>query len=201
MLTLAQQRTLKFIRQFFAQHGYAPTVMEVAEGIGIKSKGVAHRYILALQDAGKLEIQQGRHRNIALLEDDADSDGSASQIPLLGKIAAGQPIEAVVNNEMLDVNALFAGANRYALRVQGDSMIDEGIFDGDIVICEHCKAANDGDIVVALVDEGEATLKTLKNNRNGTVSLIPANPNLSTMIFEAGRVQIQGRFIGLLRVN
>lgn len=201
MLTLAQQRAYKFIKQFIAEHGYAPTVMEVAQGIGIKSKGVAHRYILALQEAGKLVLQQGRHRNIELIDDDSETGSSGGQIPLLGKIAAGSPIEAIAENEVLDVNALFAGENRYALRVQGDSMIDEGIFDEDLVICEHCSAANDGDIVVALVDDGEATLKTLKNNRNGTVSLIPANPNLSTMIFEAERVQIQGRFVGLLRLH
>lgn len=200
MLTLAQQRAYKFIKQFIAGHGYAPTVMEVAQGIGIKSKGVAHRYILALQDAGKLVLQQGRHRNIELTENRGELGGSTCQIPLLGKIAAGKPIEVIADNEMLDINALFVGENRYALRVQGDSMIEEGIFDNDLVICEHCKAANDGEIVVALVDDGEATLKTLKNNRNGTVSLIPANPNLSTMVFEAQRVQIQGRFVGLLRL-
>lgn len=199
MLTLAQQRALKFIRQFIAEHGYAPTVMEVATGIGIKSKGVAHRYILALEEAGKICLAHGRHRNIELAEDETQG-GSSAQIPFLGKIAAGKPIEAIADNEMLDVQALFTGHNRYALRVQGDSMIEEGIFDGDVVICEHCEAANDGDIVVALVDEGEATLKRLKNNRNGTVSLIPANPSLSTMIFEAERVRIQGRFVGLLRL-
>lgn len=199
MLTLAQQRALKFIKQFMAEHGYAPTVMEIAKGIGISSKGVAHRYILALEEAGKIRLSHGRHRNVELIEED-ENTSSSSQIPFLGKIAAGKPIQAIMDNEMLDVQALFAGANRYALRVQGDSMIDEGIYDGDVVICEHCQAANDGDIVVALVDDEEATLKRLKNNRNGTVSLIPANPNLSTMIFEAERVKVQGRFVGLLRL-
>lgn len=197
MLTLAEQRTLKFIKQYLAEHGFAPTVMEIATGIGITSKGVAHRYILALEEAGKIRITHGRHRNIELV----DMALNTAQIPFLGKIAAGKPIEAIMDNEMLDVQALFAGANRYALRVKGDSMIDEGIHDGDVVICEQCQSANDGDIVVALVDEGEATLKRLKNNRNGTVSLIPANPNISSMIYPADRVQIQGRFVGLLRLG
>lgn len=199
MLTLAQQRAHKFIKQFIAEHGFAPTVQEVAQGIGIKSKGVAHRYILALEEAGKIRLAHGRHRNVELIDDAANSDQHA-QIPFLGKIAAGRPIEAISDNETLDVQALFAGANRYALRVQGDSMTDEGILDGDVVICEHCQAANDGDIVVALVDDAEATLKSFKNNRNGTVSLIPANPNLLIMVFEAERVKIQGRFVGLLRL-
>lgn len=198
-LTLAQQRTYVFIKQFIAEHEYSPTVREVANGIGIKSKGVAHRYILALVDVGKIRLIHGRHRNIELIEDEMEG-GHSSQIPFLGKIAAGQPIEAITSHEMLDVQALFSGPNRYALRVKGDSMIDEGIFDGDVVICEHCQAANDGDIVVALVDEGEATLKRFKNNRNGTLSLIPANSTLSPMIFEAERVKIQGRFVGLLRL-
>ena len=199
-LTLAQQRTYKFIKQFITEHNYAPTVMEVASGIGIKSKGVAYRYILALQAAGKIRLTHGRHRNVELIENVLEA-ANHFQIPFLGKIAAGRPIEAIADNEMLDVQALFSGVNRYALRVQGDSMIDEGIFDGDVVICEHCQAANDGDIVVALVDDGEATLKRLKNNRNGTISLIPANPTLSPMIFAAERVRIQGRFVGLLRLR
>lgn len=198
MLTLAQQRAYQFIKKFLAEHGYAPTVMEVARGIGIKSKGVAHRYIIALEQAGKINLTHGRHRNIAINKAMLKNE-NPTLIPFLGKIAAGKPIEAIVNHEMLDVQAIFNGPNRYALKVQGDSMIEEGIHDGDIVICEQTDTAVDGEIVVALVDGEEATLKRFKNNKDGTISLLPANVNLSTMMYDADRVQIQGRFIGLLR--
>lgn len=201
MLTLAQQRTLRFIRQFIAQHGYAPTVAEVAVGIGIKSKGVAHRYIQALVSANKLRLVAGRHRNIKLIAEDDAGEGNGALIPLLGKIAAGEPIEAIVNQEFLDVQALFAGQHRYALRVKGDSMIDEGIFDDDMVICERCDTASNGEIVVALIDNEAATLKKLQKNKDNTVTLIPANAALSPKVFAADRVRIQGRFVGLLRLH
>jgi repressor LexA len=199
MLTLAQQRAYNFIKKFVAEHSHAPTVAEVASGIGIKSKGVAHRYIQALADAHKIRLATGRHRNIELLPDDEAK--SALSIPLVGNIAAGRPITAILTQETLDIEAILAGENRFALRVKGDSMIDNGILDGDLVICESCDTASNGDIVVALIDNEEATLKHLQKNNNGTVTLNPANSALKPMVYPADKVQIQGRFLGLLRLK
>ncbi len=198
MLTLKQQEVLEFIKKFLKKHNYAPTVMELADGIGVKSKGVVHRYLQALNDQEYIELIPNRHRNIRLVE---PPEGTSSMIPLLGKIAAGQPIEAIPNQEELDVSAVFLGADRYALRVQGDSMIDDGIFDGDYVICRHSHTANNGDIVVALVDQEQATLKRFHHNHDQTVTLTPANARFSPMVYESRRVIIQGIFVGLIRVD
>lgn len=206
MLTLSQNKTLTFIKDFVAKYSYAPTMAEIAKGIGIKSRGVVHRYVHALEEHGLIHLVPGRHRNIQLLEDD-DSDGGGGQVhqemslPLLGCIAAGRPIEAIAHQERLDLSGLMLGDNRYALQVKGDSMIEEGIFDGDIVICEHSQTARNGEIVVALIDNQEATLKRLQRNPDNSITLIPANARLSPMVYEASRVMVQGIFIGLLRLS
>lgn len=200
MLTRAQQKTEDFIRKFFKEEGYAPTASEIAEGIGIKSRGVVHRYLKALVGAGRIALTPKRHRNIRLLDPVSELSFGAS-LPLVGAIAAGQPIEAVPQQESIDVANIFVGPNRYALTVKGDSMIDEGIFDGDIVICEKSDSANDGQIVVALIDQEEATLKRLQRNTDATITLHPANPTLKPMIYQSDRVMIQGIYIGLIRAN
>lgn len=191
MLTLAQRKTEEFIRKFFKEHNYAPTASEIAEGIGIKSRGVVHRYLKALEDAGRIALTPKRHRNIRLSD--------TGSLPLLGAIAAGQPIEAIPQQESIDVASIFVGANRFALKVKGDSMVDEGILDGDIVICEKRETADNGQIVVALIDREEATLKRLQCNLDKTVTLHPANSALKPMVYPASRVAIQGIYIGLVR--
>src|SRR5262249_2442293 len=120
---------------------------------------------------------------------------------LVGSIAAGQPITALLNQEKLDIAAILAGENRFALRVKGDSMIDDGILVGDMVLCESCNTEWNGEIVVALIDNEEATLKYLQKNPNGTVTLRPANAAMKPMIYPAEKVQIQGKLLGLLRVK
>ncbi len=194
MLTLSQRKTYEFVKAFVQKRDYAPTVAEIAKGIGIQSRGVVHRYLKALVDKGYIRLQPNRHRNIQLLEHDP-----AVSIPLVGSIAAGQPIEAIEQQETVDVAHVFLGPKRYALRVKGDSMVEEGIFDGDIVICERRDHAKDGDIVVALIDHERATLKRLYHKTNDTVSLVPANPAHRPMIYPADRVEIQGIYIGLVR--
>ncbi len=195
MLTLSQRRTHEFIKVYFAEHGCSPTAAEIAKGIGIKSRGVVHRYLKALAQAGHIALTPHRHRNITLQELFTEP----TCLPLVGTIAAGCPIEAIPQEESIDVANIFLGANRYALKVKGDSMIDEGIFDGDVVICEKCDTADDGQIVVALVDQAEATLKRLQRNADNTITLHPANPQLKPMIYSADRITIQGIYIGLLR--
>lgn len=196
MLTDSQRKTYQFICKYIQKYGFAPKLPEIAKGIGIKSAGVVHRYLRAISDEGLITITPHRHRGIEL-----NVPSSEDSLPLIGAIAAGQPIEAIAVPQQLDLVQLLMGENRYALKVRGDSMIDEGILDGDIIVCEHCDTAPDGAIVVALIDNIEATLKRIKRNRNGTITLIPANARLSPQIYKANRVQIQGVLVGLIRMS
>ncbi|MCU7810967.1 MAG: transcriptional repressor LexA [Candidatus Thiodiazotropha sp. (ex Notomyrtea botanica)] len=189
MLTATQHRTLTFIRRYMKRRGYAPSLIEIAEGIGITSKGTAHRHVQALADAGRIRLISGRKRGIELVD---ENEVSKSSLPLLGTIAAGQPIEAIVGQDRLDLADYLLGPNRYALQVKGDSMVDAGILDGDLVIIERCDTADDGAIVVALIDDEEATLKRLRRLKSGRIKLIAENPDISPMIYAAKRVRIQG---------
>ncbi len=195
MLTPTQDRVLVFIRRYLKRRGYAPSLIEIAEGIGITSKGTAHRHVQALADAGVIRLISGRKRGIELVDTQADEKSS---LPLLGRIAAGQPIEAIAGQERLDLSDLL-GANRYALQVQGNSMIGAGILDGDLVIIESCDTADDGAIVVALIDDEEATLKRLKRLKSGRIKLIAENPDIPPFTYAAKRVQIQGVLVCQLR--
>lgn len=202
MLTLAHKRTCEFIRKFLNENGFSPTASEIAAGIGIKSRGVVHRYLKVLEDAGYLKLIPKRHRNIQLLEEQSyEQPDSYSVLPLLGAIAAGRPIEAITTEDSVNVSQVFTGKNRYALRVKGDSMVDDGIFDGDLVICERSETAVNGQIVVALIDQHEATLKRFEySSKEKRVILHPANVALKPMVYEPERVSIQGVYLGLLRV-
>jgi repressor LexA len=198
MLTLGQRRTYDFIKKFLGENDYAPTAAEIAAGTGIKSRGVVHRYLKALAAAGKIHLTPKRHRNISLIN---EVIAGIKSLPLVGAIAAGCPIEAITDADPIDVSKIFLGEQRYALKVRGDSMIDEGIFDGDIVVCEQADDASNGQIVVAIIDDQEATLKRLEKSNDGQVVLHPANERLEPMVFDATRVKIQGIYVGLLRTN
>lgn len=198
MLTLSQQRTLDFIQRYVQSHSHAPTVSEIAAGTGLQSRGTVHRYLRALESAGYIRLRPRRHRNIELCA--KSSAASNSQIRLVGQIAAGAPIEALETVEIVDIQSILAGDNHFALRVSGNSMIEEGILDGDIVMCESTQQAQNGQVVVALIDQQDATLKryALEGER---VILSPANSQLSPTVLSANRVMIQGIFVGLLRLT
>ncbi|RMG31245.1 MAG: transcriptional repressor LexA [Gammaproteobacteria bacterium] len=194
MLTPTQRRLLDFLERYWALHGQAPTLAEMGEALGIRSRGTVHRHVQALVAAGHLRRIPGRKRGLALvrgLEHPA--------LPLLGRIAAGRPIEAIPDEDRLDLAEFLLGPGRFALRVQGDSMVGAGILDGDTVVVESCEDAPDGAIVVALIDNEEATLKRLRHRPDGTLMLIPENPDLRPLIYPAHRVRIQGRVVGVLR--
>ena len=196
-LTDKQRLTLDFIERYVATHTVAPKLQEIADGIGIRSRGVAHRYVQALVDAGFIALNNGRHRGIQLVK--TNPHRPQHILPLLGKIAAGRPIEAIPGEDEIDLREFF-GHNNFAVRVQGDSMIEAGIMDGDTVIIEFRETASDGDIVVALIDESETTLKRFKRSHKGRyIKLIPANKDMEPMVYEASRVRIQGVLIGQLR--
>ncbi len=199
MLTMSQVKTYEFIKKFIKQHQHSPTAAEIAEGIGIQSRGVVHRYLKALVASNYIRLTPHRHRNIEL---NTALDRKESQIPLIGCIAAGHPIEAIGIEENIDIQSFFAGSQQFALRVKGNSMMDEGIMDGDLVICESSQTAHNGQIVVALIDNAEATLKRIRfNTEKNTISLIPANAEFQTVDYPAERIQIQGIYRGLIRKN
>ncbi len=195
MLTPTQDRALAFIRRYLNRRGYAPSLIEIAEGIGITSKGTAHRHVQALADAGRIRLIPGRKRGIEVVDEE---EAAKSSLPLLGRIAAGQPIEAIAGQERLDLSDLLA-PNRYALQVKGDSMIGAGILDGDLVVIERCDTADDGAIVVALIDDEEATLKRLKRLKSGRIKLIAENPAMPPLTYPAKRVRIQGVLVCQMR--
>lgn len=194
MVTPTQHKIYKFIQQFIHEQGYAPSLQEIAVGIGISasSKSLISRSVHALADAGMLRLSEGR-RNIELSQ-------QAVALPLVGRIAAGAPIEAIPNHEMLDLSGLLSSNDHYVLEVRGDSMIEEGILDGDHVICKRQNTAVEGDIVVALIDNQEATLKRICFQTKDKITLLPANSALKPQVYPSHRVQIQGIFIGLLRL-
>ena len=195
MLTPRQQQTLEFIRTYIAQHTHAPSLAEIAAGIGSTSVALAHRYTRALADAGHIKLLPGRKRAIELPE----KKRRAHVLPLIGKIAAGQPIEALPDPDEIDLTTFFMGVNRFVLRVQGNSMVEDGILDGDMVIVEKRATANNGEIVVALIDGNDATLKRFQLNADGSVTLRPANATMPPLRYSGKRVQIQGVVVGQMR--
>ncbi len=196
MLTFQQQASYNFIVDYISKNKIPPTTAEIAQAIGIRSRGVVHRYLKSLQEAELIRLLPGKKRNIELLQPAKNNNS----IKIVGKIAAGRPIEAIHQEDEIEISQIFVGSDRYALKVQGDSMINEGIMDGDIVICQHSQVARNGQIVVALIEGSQATLKRIQYNENGTVTLSPANPTHKPQIYPQELVQVQGLFIGLLRI-
>lgn len=196
MLTPLETRLLAFIQDFIRRHGAGPTLSEIATGLGLQSRGTVHRYVQSLVDKGLLEHRPGSKRGLRLAEAEAEP---APTLPLLGRIAAGRPIEAIPGEDEIKLSDFLMGPNRYALRVFGDSMIGAGILDGDTVVVEHRDTARDGEIVVALIDDQEATLKRLRRRSDGSVMLIAENPAMPPMIYSAERVRIQGVVVAQLR--
>ena len=199
MLTSSEKKTLKFIQKYCIEKGYSPTLTEIAKGIGIKSKGVVHRYIKTLESLNLISISSHRKRGIVLNLEAYENQSVAPIIPLLGRIAAGQPIEAIEGREEINLADFIMNPDRFALQVSGDSMIEAGILDGDTVIIKHQNTAENGDIIVALIDGLEATLKRLKKLPDGMILLIPENKLMEGIIYEAKRIQIQGVVVGQLR--
>jgi len=198
MLTDRQSQVYDFIRAYVRRHGTAPKLREIASHLGIVSRGSVHRYLQAIADAGLITIESARARGIRLREAGSGRPAGAV-LPLLGRIAAGQPIEAIPGHDSIDLGEFFVGPDRFVLRVQGDSMIEAGILPDDMVIVQSRDTAQDGEIVVALIDGLEATLKRLQRNRDGSITLHPANAALTPLRYSAARVRIQGVVVGQFR--
>lgn len=197
-LTESQQTTYEYIKQFIRKQGIAPTTAEITSGLGLKSRSAIHRNLQAISDAGLIQLVPNRKRNIRLVEDNDEH----YCLPLVGRIAAGTPIEALSNPEFIDVNNIISGRERYLLEVKGDSMIGDNICDGDYVVCERTAYIRNGQIAVCLINNEEATLKRIFLDREKEiVTLIPSNPNMKPMEYPLERVQIQGIYLGLLRLG
>jgi len=175
---------------------HPPTHDQLCRALGLTSRGSLHKHIQALIQAGLIEPMDRTQRGIRLVQQPEKEEG----IPFLGTIAAGRPIEAVPQPEVLQVPDELLGRNPcYVLKVRGDSMIEEGILDGDYVVIEQRDCANNGEIVVALVGNEEVTLKRIEQ-KQGEVVLYPANANMEAMTYSPNELQIQGVLRGLLRV-
>jgi repressor LexA len=196
-LTRRQRAVLDYLIEQAALNVEAPTLDELCDALGLRSRGSMHKHVMALIDAGFVEPMGRKQRGVRLTEDlESFDDG---QLPLLGAIAAGRPIEAIRGQERIDVpQSLRSGRPCYVLKVRGDSMIEDGILDGDFVVIEQRGDAQNGDIVVALIDEEEATLKRILQ-RPTEVVLCPANSDMEAMHFAPARVRIQGVVVGQMR--
>jgi len=195
-LTPKQLRLLTYIRDYMNARGYAPTMQELADEFGV-SKVTVFEHIAALQKKRLLKRSRHKARSLRLSPDIDFPDQRPTRLPLVGTIAAGSPIEAVEQPEFLDLEEVLVSPHgNFALRVRGDSMIDDQIRDGDYVIVEKRETARDGETVVALLDTGEATLKRFYREA-GSVRLQPANPAYAPLVTK--HVRIQGVVVGILR--
>ena len=199
-LTPRQLDVLVAIRNYRHIHGYAPTMQELADQLGT-SKVTIFEHVGALEKKRVLRRDKHKARSLEIVADEKLPDENRStKLPLLGNIAAGSPLEAVENREELDLEDLFCSKQGvYALRVRGESMIDDHLCDGDIVVIERRDSAKNGEQVVALLDSGEATLKRYYKEGGNKVRLQPANSTMAPRILDADKCRVQGVVIGVLR--
>jgi len=195
-LTRRQQTILEHLRESQLRQAHPPTLDELCRALGLRSRGSMHKHIQALVEAGYVEPLSGKQRGVRL---SASTENNPATLPLLGRIAAGRPIEALQDPQELDVPRQLRGKGRcYVLQVRGDSMVDEGILDGDWVVVEQRDHARDGEIVVALIDGEDATLKRIEQLPDVCV-LHPANVDLEAQYYAPERVRIQGVVVGQMR--
>ncbi len=200
-LTRRQRQVYDFIADFVQKHGYSPSFEEIGEGLGLSSLATVHKHITNLEKKGLLKRDYNRSRSIDLISPRGKMKQqitSTMSLPLMGLIAAGRPIEAVENPESISLGDFAQSKDVFVLRVTGESMQDEHIVDGDYVIVEKTNTARNGEIVVALVDGADATLKRFYREAD-KVRLQPSNANMKPIVVPARSVAVQGRVIGVLR--
>jgi repressor LexA len=202
-ITRRQRELYDFISEFVQKNGYSPSYDEIRVGMGLNSLATVHKHISNLEKKGLLTRDYNRSRSIDLLPPkgrlkQAMSVNTTMVLPLMGRIAAGQPIEAVENPETISLADFVRSKEVFVLEVRGDSMQDEHILSGDYVLVEKAKSAQNGDIVVALVEGSDATLKRFYREGDN-IRLQPSNVNMQPIIVPAASVDVQGRVIGVLR--
>ena len=203
-LTRRQKEVMDFLSQFIADHGYSPSYEEIASGLGLASLATVHKHIQALETKQYLRRSYNHSRSLEIgdrffSEERARRPQEAASVPLLGRIAAGAPVEAIPNQETLTFSDFVSQENTFALQVRGESMIDDHICNGDFVLIEKTSQARNGEIVVALVDGSEATLKRYYSEADGQVRLQPANANMAPIYVNPENLQIQGRVLAVMR--
>ena len=194
-LTKRQAQILEYLRSHIDKNGYSPSYREIGQHFGLSSTATIAEHIESLKEKGYLSHEENLARSIQVLNPEQQEE-SFFAIPLLGAIAAGKPIEAIHNNETIDIPKDMMGQNVFALRVRGESMIEDGILNGDYVIVEQVKTAHNGDIVVALVDNDNVTLKRFYKEKD-RIRLQPANSTMRPLFYT--KVTIQGKVKGVIR--
>ena len=196
-LTKRQKEVLDYLNDFIQQHGYAPSLEEIGRRFGLSSLATVHKHLTNLQEKGFIKRAWNRSRSVEMVATRAG--GRAVELPLLGYVAAGSPIEAVAGSETIAVPENLVGKrDSYVLRVKGDSMIDEQIRDGDYVIVEDRRSAENGEMVIAMLHGSDVTLKKLFRDQ-GRIRLQPANPAIQPILASPEDVQIQGVVVGVMR--
>jgi len=194
-----QGQILDFIKQHIQAYGAAPTLRQIASAIGVSSLATVHEHLAALEEKGLIKRKAGKTRSITLINENIDFSPEGIEVPILGFIAAGTPIEPYTDpNATMSIPPVFIQTQKrvFVLQVRGESMIDEQIRDGDYVVIEQSDTAYDGDIVVALLDNGMATLKRFFKEAT-RIRLEPANAKMSPIFVK--NVRIQGKVVGLIR--
>jgi repressor LexA len=196
-ITRRQKEVIDFLSTFTSSHGYSPSYEEIAAGLGLNSLATVHKHVTNLQTKGLLQRAHNRSRSIDVIPQ-RKARAAMDRLPLMGRIAAGQPVEAIEQTESISLGDILGNKECFALEVRGDSMRDEHIMSGDYVLVERTKVAREGEIVVALVDGTDATLKRFYREGN-LIRLQPSNAEMAPIYAPAVNVTIQGKVLGILR--
>jgi repressor LexA len=203
-LTKRQKEVLDFLVGFLNKNGYSPSFEEIARSLKLTSLATVHKHVTTLERKGFIRRGYNQSRSIEVMQlpkpvREQVIQRQAIELPLAGRIAAGQPLEAVEDRETISLGDFARGGNSFVLQVKGNSMVEDHILNGDFIVVEQTQVANPGEIVVALVGGGEATLKRFYRESGGKIRLQPANSEMQPIVVPASEVKIQGRVIGVLR--
>ncbi len=205
-LTRRQKELMDYVQGFIVSNGYSPSYEEIASGLGLASLATVHKHVQALESKQYLHRNYNHSRSLEIgdrflseRQRVAPMPSPSGSIPLLGRIAAGSPVEAIANRDTLHFADFVRDENTFALEVRGDSMIEDHICSGDFVMIERTSEVRNGDIVVALVDGSEATLKRYYKEATGQVRLQPANSSMSPIFVDPANLDIQGRLLAVMR--
>jgi len=197
-LTKRQREILDYLNDFIQHNGYAPSLEEIGKRFNLSSLATVHKHLTNLQDKGFIKRAWNRSRSVELVP--TRLGGRAVELPLLGYVAAGAPIEAVAGTETISVpEEMVSRRDTYVLRVRGSSMIDEQIRDGDFVVVNERQSADNGEMVIAMLSGNAATVKKLYRERDGRIRLQPANETMQPMYVHENDITIQGVVVGVLR--
>jgi len=197
-ITRRQKEVIDFLSTFTTKHGYSPSYEEIAAGLGLNSLATVHKHVTNLQNKGMLQRAHNRSRSIDVIPQRKGGRPLMDRLPLMGRIAAGKPVEAIEHAETISLGDILGNRECYAHEVRGDSMRDEHIMSGDYVLVERTRTAREGEIVVALIDGTDATLKRFFREGN-QIRLQPSNSEMAPIYAAAASVAIQGKVLGVLR--